>query len=271
LGALDPRTGRRGYRHRLNKEVVAGATFDAEGFAPQGSDAPETPTLQSALSSILWDPDRRFAEVKLFAVDQLARLPGREVTADLLKVLRADLPAAVAKRAAEAVVARKDPQAADLFIEALKARSDYAEGTKVANLDVLARAVGTLGAREAAGPLAAHLRLPETEPAAVVEIARAMVALHADEGLPLLRDYLAMYRSDPVYQNDPAALLAVAEALIKIGGPTDRELLLFLAEDPRSLAPVREYVRRALVQTAAAPSPGSPAAADADRAGKASK
>lgn len=252
LGALDPRTGRRGYRHRLAKEIVTGATFDADGYAPEGgSELPETPTLTGALSSIVWDPDRRFFEVKLFAVDQLARLPGRQVTADLLRVLGApDMPPVVVKRAAEAIVARKDPEAADLFVEALKGRTDFADGTNVANLDVLARAVGALGARDAAGPLVAHLRLPETAPAAVIEICRALVALKAEEGLPVLRDYLAMYRSDPVYENDPGALLAVAEALVKLGGPTDRELLLFLAEDPRSLAPVREYVRRALVQTA---------------------
>lgn len=252
IGGLDPRTGRLDYRHKLNKEVVTGATFDADGFAPEGgAELPDKPALAAALSSIVWDPDRRFTEVKLFAIDQLAGLPGREVTADLLKVLRTpDMPPAVVKRAADAVVARKDAQAADLFIEALKARTDYAEDTKVANLDVLARAVGALGAREAAVPLALHLRLPETEPAAVIEIARALGALNAQDALPLLRDYLAMYRSDPVYENDPRALVAVADTLLKVGGPTDRELLLYIAEEPRTLPALREYARRALVQSA---------------------
>jgi outer membrane protein assembly factor BamB len=252
IAALDPRTGRLGYRHKLGKEVVVGATFDADGFAPEGgANLSGPPALGAALSSIVWDPDRRFAEVKLFAVDQMARLPGREVTADLLKLLRApEMPAAVVKRAADAIVGRKDAQAADLFVEALKVHTDYADGTKVANLDILARAVGALGAREAAVPLASHLRLPETEPAAVIEIARALAVMRAEEALPLLRDYLAMYRSDPLYENNPGALVAVAEALVKIGGPTDRELLLYIAEEPRTLASVREYVRRALAQTA---------------------
>ncbi|MES1205272.1 MAG: PQQ-binding-like beta-propeller repeat protein [Pseudomonadota bacterium] len=253
LGALDPRTGRLTYRFRLpGGDVVTGATFDAEGHAPVGGDVPEGPSLSGALSAIVWDPDRRFAEVKIFALDELARLPGRDVTADLLKVLsKADLPPSVVKRAASALVERKDTSAAPLFVDAIRVHSDYATGVTSANLDVLARAAGALRAREAAAPLAEHLRLPETEPAAVLEIARALVAMGADETLPALRDYLAMYRADPIYEGNPAPLLAVADALVKLGGAREREWLLYVSEEPRSLAALREYARHALAQTAA--------------------
>lgn len=251
LGAIDPRTGRRGYKFRLPGEVVVGATFDADGYAPSGGDVPEPVSLSASLSSIVWDPDRRFSDVKLFAVDQLAQVPGREITADLLKVLGQEaMPAAVVKRAARALVARKDTAAIDLFVDAIRVHADYADATKPANLDVLARAAGALRAKEAALPLAAHLRLPETQPNVVIEIARALAAMQVDEALPALRDYLAVYRADPIYEGDPSALLAVTDALVKLGGAPERELLLYVAEEPRTLAPVREYVRHALVQTA---------------------
>jgi PQQ-like domain len=253
IGSLDPLTGHRTYRFKLPGEVVVGATFDADGYAPAGGGVSESPPLASALSSIVWDPDRRFGDVKIFAIDELARLPGREITADLLKVLSNEgMPAGVVKRAARALVARKDTQAIDLFSDAIRVHADYAVGIKPANLDVLARAAGALKAKAAAPLLAEHLRLPETEPAAVIEIARALTAMQADEALPALRDYLAVYRADPFYEGDPSALLAVTDALVKLGASPERELLLYMAEEPRTLQPLREYVRHALVQTAEA-------------------
>ena len=66
--------------------------------------------------------------------------------------------------------------------------------------------------------LVAQLRQPETPTPAAAQIARAMVATGAEEGLPALRDFLTMYRADPAHDADPSALIAVAEALIKLGG-----------------------------------------------------
>ncbi|MEO5766873.1 MAG: hypothetical protein ABIS92_00855, partial [Polyangia bacterium] len=162
------------------------------------------------------------------------------------------------KRAARALEQRQDATSVDLLVQALRVHADFAEGISVAavaNLEVLARAAATLRAHETAGPLAEHLRLPETPPAAVREIARALAVLKAGEALPALRDYLVVYRADPGYRGDPSPLLAVADALLKLGGPSERELLLFVAEDRRTLPRVREYVRRALSQTATTSSP----------------
>jgi outer membrane protein assembly factor BamB len=269
IGSLDPRTGHRTYQFKLPGEVVGGATFDADGYAPTSRRMSETPPLAEALSSMVWDPDRRFVEVKLFAIDELARLPGREITADLLKVLGKDgMPPGVVKRAARALVARKDTEAIDLFTAAIRIHADYAAGVKPANLDVLARAAGALRAKAAALLLAEHLRLPETEPAAVLEIARALAAMQAEEALPALRDYLSVYRADPFYESDPSALLAVTDALVKLGGSPERELLLYMAEEPRTLQPLREYVRHALVQTAEGATPPSPSPPSPSPAGE---
>ena len=57
-----------------------------------------------------------------------------------------------------------------------------------------------------------------------------------------------MYRADPAYDGDPSALIAVAEALLKLGGAADRQLLLFVAEEPHTVAPLRAHLRRALAR-----------------------
>jgi len=259
VGALDAATGQRIYQARIpGVTLVRGATIDADGFKPAGGaavgDDRRGAGLAATLSAILWDGDRRFSDVKIFAIEELGKLPGAGVTADLLKVTQqADLPPVVGTKAAEALVARKDGASLQLIINALKVHSDYAEGKRASGVDVLARAAGAMktDGKAAAPALAEHLLLPETEPATVVVISKALAAMQAKDALPALRDFISIYRADPAYDADPAALIAVAEALLQLGGAGERQLLLYLSEEPSTLAPLRQHIQRALIQTAA--------------------
>jgi outer membrane protein assembly factor BamB len=256
LGALDPITGSRTWRADLPGEVVRGATFDAEGFAPGAAAGASTPPdLLGALTAIIADPDLRFPAMKLFAIEELGRQPGREVTAKLIEILQSEKTAPLAvQKAGEMLVARRDAGAIDLLTAALRAHADYSERRPAPPVETLARAVGALGplARSVAPDLDAHLRLPETSPAAAAEIARALVQIGASESVGALRDFLTMYRADAVYDRDPTALVAAAEALLKLGGTSDRELLLFVAEEPHTAAGLRAHLGRALGETATA-------------------
>jgi outer membrane protein assembly factor BamB len=256
LGALDPITGARTWRAELPGEVVRGATFEAEGFAPAaGAGASAPPDLLGALTAIIADPDLRFPAMKLFAIEELGRQPGREVTAKLIEILQSEKTAPLAvQKAGEMLVARRDAGAIDLLTAALRAHADYSEKRPAPPVETLARAVGALGplARSVAPDLDAHLRLPETSPAAAAEIARALVQIGASESVGALRDFLTMYRADAVYERDPTALVAAAEALLKLGGTSDRELLLFVAEEPHTAAGLRAHLGRALGETATA-------------------
>ncbi len=152
------------------------------------------------------------------------------------------------------LVERRDAGAIDLLTAALRAHADYCDKQPAPPVEVLARAVGALGplARSVAPDLVVHLRLPETSPAAATQIARALVAIGASDSRPALRDFVTMYRADPVYERDPTALVAAAEALLKLGGSSDRELLLFVAEEPHTAAGLRAHLARALGETATA-------------------
>jgi outer membrane protein assembly factor BamB len=254
--ALDPSTGARIYQAGLSGDVVRGATFDAEGFTPPATSAAGAPPdLLGSLTAIIADPDQRFPALKLFAIEELGRQPGRDVTAKLLQILQTEKMAPLAiQKAGEMLVARRDAGALDLLTKALRAHADYTAKRPAPPVEILARAIGALGplARAVAADLDAHLRLPETSPAAATEIAKALVLLGAGESVPALRDFLTMYRADPGYERDPTALVAAAEALLKLGGPADRQLLLFLAEEPHTAAGLRAHVTRALGETATA-------------------
>jgi outer membrane protein assembly factor BamB len=248
LGALDARTGRRIWRARVPVDgIVRGATLDAEGWTPPRNAGGREENLAHALASVLWDPDRRFLEVKQYAIEELARLKGREVTVELLRALEStDLPPPVVQRATDALVDRRDPGSLELYAAALKVKSDYAEDRRPPRLEVLARAVGVTKSAALVPALLQHLRLPETGPTAVRDIADAALATEAHEAVGPFQDYLLQYRADPGFLRDPAALLAAAEVLVKLGGPTHRATLLFAAEDARTLEPLRAYLKRAL-------------------------
>ena len=271
IAALDRATGARRYEAHLAGEVVRAATFDADGFAPAPGGTPAqagaaaAPDLVATLGAIVADGDRRFPDLKLFAIDELGRQPGRDATGKLLGLLgeRGLTPAAVQK-ASEALTARRDMQSADLLAAALRFHADYAEGRSAPPVDFLARAVGALGSmgRSVTPELVAQLRQPETPTPAATQIARALVATGAEEAIPALRDFLTMYRADPAHDADPSALIAVAEALLKLGGPAERRLLLFVAEEPHTVAALRAHLVRALGDT----DPGAAPARTAARA-----
>ncbi len=264
---MDAATGRPRYRARVpGAALVHGATFDADGFAGEaagntdasdtGAGAGQEPNLASTsvatLAGIVWDADRRFPdELAAYAVEELGKVPGRAVTADLLKAVQTPGLAAIARRKAEqALATRRDDESSDLLVEALKQRADFADDTHPTAVVSIARATMATRSKPVAVALAEHLRRPETGPEAIIEISRAVVSAGATDALPALRDFVCMYRGEPFFDADPAALLAVADALLALGGAPERQLLLFIVEEPRTVDPLRRHLQRAL---AAAP------------------
>jgi outer membrane protein assembly factor BamB len=253
--AVDRRTGAQLYEAHLPGEVVRGAAFDAEGFSPVPGKAAAAPELVDTLVAIVGDRDKRFPEVKLFAIEELGRQPGREPTRKLLDIMgKEGLPPLASQKVGEALAARRDTQSADMLAAALRVTADYADDQSAPPVEFLAKAVGALGAggRVVSPELVAQLRRPDTPPAAATQIARALAATGAEDAVPALRDFLTMYRADPVYESNPTTLIAVCEALLKLGGPADRMLLLFVAEEPHTAAGLRAHLTRALGETAPA-------------------
>jgi hypothetical protein len=235
--------------------AVSGATFDADGFGPGTGGGQSDPALVTTLSSILWDPDRRFTDVRMFALEELTKIGGPEVARQLLRALDIGevVPPAVLKKTMEVLAARQDRTMLPVYLEALRVRPDYAEDRQPRRLDFFARAVTTLKAREAIPLLVEHLRLPDTDLQAVGPIAEAAITLQAKEALEPFQDFLLQYRADPAFVGDPTPLIAACNVLLKLGGPKHRSLLLFVAEAPHTIEPVSNHLQRSLVPEQAAP------------------
>jgi hypothetical protein len=244
---LDLATGRPINKTSL-KTHVAGATFDALGYRPSGSPKGKA-NLEKALTEMIWDPDRRFGAVKLFGIQQLARLSGHRVAEALVQVVtRPGINAKVYRRAGEMIVSRRDKKAIPLYLKVLRRRYNFLDGTEPRAVDIMARALGDLRAPEAVKPLLLHLADPETRLPAVVAIVQALHSIGDSSVVEPLRDFLLTYRCEPQFRKVPAALNAVADALLGLGGEEERQLLRFVGNDSHSLESLRVYIKTALRQ-----------------------
>jgi len=257
IGALDLANGRTMWKAPVfsgESVTVEGATFDCDGFFADGPGAEPAQPIVTVLKNIVLDPDRRFADVRLFAVSRLATMRKPGVTAALIEILdKGRDHEMVVQTAAESLVELQDPGALDVYVKAIEMRTDYAEGTQSQRVDLMARALAKLGARKAMPILVEHLRLPDTDPSLVRDIADAVIALKATETLPAFRDYLAQYRADSSFTNRPGGVIAAAEVLAALGGPTERSLLFFISEEPKTIPTLKTAIARILADLPAAP------------------
>jgi outer membrane protein assembly factor BamB len=254
VGAVDARTGAMTVSHKTGMRLL-GATFDAEGFTAGGGAGKEADTAELArsLAQIVWDPDARFTAVKVFAVDALGDLAGPDASGALLKIVLASkgVPPAVQKKAGDELVARKDKEALPLYLDALKVRYDFLADKAPNGLDVLARAVTALDAKDAAPQLAAQLLEPATPQPVLKELVAALTHLGGKDAVRAMRELLLTYRADPTFLADPTPLTLAAEGLLRIGGPTERRTVQFVAGDKRTLAPVAKAISKLLAESPA--------------------
>ena len=251
---LDPATGVPTQSAKVGLNV-RGASFDARGMAPSEG-AKAEPNLRESLTQVIWDPDRRFGAVKLFAVEQLARLTGETVSGDLVKIVtREGIDPAVYKLAGQMIVDRHDAKALPIYLDTLRPHYDFLEATRAAAVDIMARAVGDLKSKEAVKPLLKHLKDPETPIPAVEAIIKALIAIGDKSVVIPFRDWLLYYRADSNFKDASLVLNLIADGLLQLGGEEERQLLRFVQNDSQTIKPLRTYLAEALKRSDAEDEP----------------
>ncbi len=251
---LDSKTGAlRRDRAIGTSEPVLGATFDADGWAPP--DAGQKVETVETLVSIARDHDERFDRVKELAVQALAKLPGGEVTRQLLDVLADPRePDKLKDDVVDLLVARKDPASLAVLTAQLATHDDYLDKTQPVALGPVAKAIAGLGGAKldpaavatALGALESHLDAPTTQVPDLVPVIDAMAAIGGGAERAELSAHLLLYHADDGLGGDPAWGVAIVGALASHGGPADRELLRVVAVDPRTRPGLVTILREAL-------------------------
>jgi outer membrane protein assembly factor BamB len=257
LVALDPKTG----AVRLEKTLgltspVLGATFDADGWTPPPGAERPVETI-AALAAIAHDRDARFDRVKELAVAALAKLPGPQVTSELLALLADNrAPQKLKDLVAEQLVQRKDPASLSVLVAQLAVHDDFLAGTETQALGPVAKSIGGLGGAQldpkavvaAVAALRGHLDAPSTQTPDLVLVISAMAAIGGGDARAALASHLLLYHADDDLATDPAWDQAIVHALQTHGGPGERELLRQVAADPRTKASLATVIKDVLVE-----------------------
>jgi outer membrane protein assembly factor BamB len=242
LVALDPKTGAVLMKGKLGTSArVLGATFDADGWAPSA----QTEKIEtiSALVAIARDHDARFDKVKELAVSALAKLPGGDVTKELLAVLSdARAPQKLKDTVVELLMTRKDPASLPVLTAQLGVHSDFLAKTEPESLGPVAKAIAGLAGVKldpaivapALAALQSHLDAPSTQIPDLILVIDAMAAIGAGGERPALASHLLLYHAEDELGGDPAWAKAIVTALQTHGGPGERELLRQVAADKRT-------------------------------------
>ena len=252
--AIEPNTGAVRARESIGgNEHVLGATFDADGWSPSNQNEPiET---VAALVSITRDHDARFDRVKELAVKALAKMPGPEVTKQLLGVLADNrAPIKLKDTVAELLVDRKDPDSLPVLTAQLAVHTDYIAKTEPESLGEVAKAIAGLEGvaldpklvADALVALQSHLDAAATTIPDLVNVIGAMAAIGKGAERTALWSHLLLYHADEEVGGNASWDKAIVAALETKGGPGERELLRQVEADPRTRPSLASTIRDAL-------------------------
>jgi outer membrane protein assembly factor BamB len=251
---LDPQTGAVRARRSLGTTAnVIGATFDADGWNPAGT--PEKVETVAALVAIARDRDARFDKVKELAVSSLAKLPGPDVTRQMLEILGDDrAPVKLKDTVVEMLARRKDPGALPVLTAQLAAHADFLSKSEPQFLAPVLKAIAGLRGTKIdpshVGPalvaLESHLADPATETPDLALVVEAMAAVGGGAERPTLASHLLLYHADDDVGSDVNWTRAIVGALSTKPGPMERELLRQVAADPRTKQGLSQAIQESL-------------------------
>lgn len=202
------------------------------------------------------DPD--MAEAERFLVSELGKLEDPVVTKTLIDLSSSPrIPPDLRNETRRLLALRKN--GTEYMLTALARHYDFVSGVLLPPpVGPLADALAASGEKRAASLLAKHLNDPANSADDVAHAARALVNLATAAEYEDLRTFFALYRATADDESLVAAVVACAEALLRVGGEAGRSVVERAAQDPLT----QSDVRRALPDVLAAGS-AKPAAAAA--------
>ena len=259
LECLRIATGERVWRTEPLGMRMRGVTFDVVGMTPPSSAEVEAPVpLLDALTAIANDPDSRYPLAKRLAIDALAVVGGAGVGRLIKMLTNPESSPELREKAARDLIARPDPNGVPLYLSLLQQPFDYIKNTRPQAVDVMATVLGSLKTKEAVPTMLQLLAHPGTSQKELVALTDALLVIGDRSIIRPFREFLLAYRADPTFAQDIHALQKMAEALFKIGGPAERQVLVFLTEDERTLPRLREYILRMFSDSRKSPQPAKP-------------
>ena len=201
------------------------------------------------------------AEAERYLVRELGKLPDPPVTQTLIELSSSPrIPPDLRIEARRLLALRTN--GTEYMLAALARHYDFVSGVLLPPpVGPLADALSQSGETRAAPLLAKHLNDPANSADDVAHAARALVKLATPAEYEDLRTFFALYRATADDEALIAAVVACAEALLRVGGDAARAVVERGAQDPLTQGDVRRALPGVLSKAA-------PVAPPAPRAGE---
>jgi len=242
-------------------------TADAGAQPVTGTPAQGALAAQIAQALDQLEPD--MAEAERYLVAELGKLDDPLVTKTLIDLSSSPrIPPELRDETRRLLALRKN--GTDYMLAALARHYDFVSGVLLAPpVGPLADALAASNEMRAAPLLAKHLNDPANSADDVAHAARALVKLATAAEYEDLRTFFALYRATADDEALVAAVVACAEAVLRVGGDAGRALVERAAQDPLTQSDVRRALPDVLGKFPGAAPTVAAAAASAENPAKA--
>lgn len=208
------------------------------GAEPVAS-APSRGSIATQIANALDQLEPDMAEAQRYLVTELGKQADPLVTKTLIDLASSPrMPPDLRNETRRLLALRKN--GLDFMLSALERHYDFVSGVLLPPpVGPLADALAAAGEARAAPLLAKHLNDPANSADDVAHAARALVKLATPAEADDLRTFFSLYRATADDESLIAAVIASAEALVRVGGDSGRSLVERAAQDPLTQNDVR--------------------------------
>jgi outer membrane protein assembly factor BamB len=232
---------------------ITSCAVEADGLtAAAGAEGGPPKTLTEQLAEVIGTPDNEMAAMQKMLLRDLAKLDDPKATKHLVDIATdGRTPESLLPDVEKALASRRT--GAEYMLEALRRHYDFLKDVlRPPPVGPLADALGAMKETRAAPALVSHLFDPADTTDAVRRAAAALAEVATKAEVPDLRNFFGLYRTTAEDENLAQAVVSVARALVRAGGPEEKALVAKGADDPLTVAVVRMQLA-ALVEPAPQP------------------
>jgi outer membrane protein assembly factor BamB len=218
-------------------KLLVGCVVQAGGFSvpagkPRGS-------LAEQIAEAIQVRETQMATAQRFLLRELGAMEDAIVTKALIDLAsNVRTPPQLLEDSRKLLAARRN--GADYMLAALEQHYDFlSDILRSPPVGPMAEALAAMNEARAAKPLARHLNDAANTPDDIERAARALSKLATKEELGELETFFALYRATASDKELVNAVIAVAEALIRIGGDAGKKLVSDAKADPMTQPEVK--------------------------------
>lgn len=225
---------------------LTGCTVDVTALSLEQTQAP--PALAAQIGQALSELTPDMAVAQKLLVDELTKLPDPLVTKILIDLTSSTkIPPDLRGAARKLIATRRAGK--EYMLAALERHYDYVSDVLLPPpLGPLADALAAMNEVSATPLLARHLNDPANEMEDVERAAVALGKLATPAEYEDLRTFFALYRATADEPSLVSAVVAVAGALLRIGGAPGKALVERAAQDPLTQSDVKRGITALLTQ-----------------------